>query len=263
MSPPRASPMPWLALTLMLVADPLRAAEPAAAAVIARLDLLATNLSAELTARLRTNVVTGSYTTVWRQFEDLSIAALQDILPRHISELRREHLDAGATRRGLEKNRPADLAIHCGPNPIEISIKATRASRPPENDLGTFREHENRRRRFAASFTLWVRYVERRETFQVERVFFDRTWRFVGKSSLVDGVKYRKKDGNMRPKPWAMFDAGTAFWSDETEFEAAVERARIFRANALVQEYLETLAEDDQRLLHERLHEKFAAPAPQ
>lgn len=94
-------------------------------------------------------------------------------------------------------------------------------------------------------------------------MFFDRTWRFVGKSSLVDGVKYRKKDGNMRPKSWAMFDSGKAWWESEAEFEAAVKRAETFRANELVKEHLGDLSEDDQKLLHERLHEKFAEPAKQ
>jgi hypothetical protein len=61
------------------------------------------------------------------------------------------------------------------------------------------------------SFTLWVRYDDSDKAIKCDRAFFDRTWRFVGKSSLVDGVKYRKKDENMRPKPWAMFDSGEAF----------------------------------------------------
>ena len=87
--------------------------------------------------------------------------------------------------------------------------------------------------------------------------FFDRTWRFVGKSSLVDGVKYRKKDGNLRPKLWAMFDSGTAFWESEAEFEAAVKRAELFRANELIKEYLDDLSDADQKLLYDRLQEKF------
>ena len=66
---------------------------------------------------------------------------------------------------------------------------------------------------------------------------FDRTWRFAGKSSLVDGVKYRKKDGNMRPKSWVMFESGEAFWNNQEEFEAAVKRAEVFRANELIKEY--------------------------
>lgn len=246
---------------LCSLSQPGLAQDLAVHAVIAKLDSLTTNLSAALTARLSTNVVRGSYTTVWRQFEDLSIEALKEVLPKHIPELSAKNFDGGEANIGREKNRLADFAIHCGTNTIEISIKAARNTGQPENDLGTFRDHENRKKLFAASFTLWVRYAETNGSFRAERVFFDRTWRFVGKSSLVDGVKYRKKDGNMRPKSWARFDSGQAFWKTQAEFEAAVKRSETFRANELVKEHLSDLSEDDQKLLHERLHEKFAAPA--
>ena len=250
-----------LAITLLSFLCPLHATELTAAQVIAQLDSVTTNLSAELTARLSTNVVRGSYTTVWRQFEDLTIEALKEILPKHIPDLSAKNFDGGEANQGREKNRLADFAIVCGTNTIEISIKAARNSGQPENDLGTFRDHENRKKLFAASFTVWVRYEDKAGAMRAERVFFDRTWRFVGKSTLVDGVKYRKKDGNMRPKSWAMFDAGKAWWESEAEFEAAVKRSETFRANELVKEHLSDLSEDDQKLLHERLHEKFAEPA--
>lgn len=251
-------------LILLLLLGPTpdsRAVEPAVAQVIAKLDSLTTNLNAELTARLSTNIVRGSYTTVWRQFEDLTSEALKKVLPKHIPELGAKNFDGGEANQGHEKNRLADFAIICGTNMIEISIKAARNSGQPENDMGTFRDHENRKRLFAASFTVWVRYEDKAGAMRAERVFFDRTWRFVGRSSLVDGVKYRKKDGNMRPKSWTMFDAGKSFWRTEAEFEAAVKRSETFRANELVKEHLSDLSEDDQKLLHERLHEKFAEPA--
>ncbi len=127
--------------------------------------------------------------------------------------------------------------------------------------MGTFRDHENRKKLFAVSFTVWVRYEDKAGVMRAERVFFDRTWRFVGKSTLVDGVKYRKKDGNLRPKPWAMFDSGKACWESEVAFEAAVKRSETFRANELVKEHVSDLSEDDQKILHDRLHEKFAVPA--
>jgi hypothetical protein len=249
-----------LAIALLVWVIPILAGEIAAERVSAKLDSLTTNLSVELTTRLSTNVVRGSYTTVWRQFEDLAIEALKDILPKHIPELSATNFNGGQS--GREKNRLADFAIVCGTNTIEVSIKSARNSGQPENDLGTFRDHENRKRLFAASFTVWVRYEDKDGTLLAERVFFDRTWRFVGKSTLVDGVKYRKKDGNLRPKPWRMFDSGTAFWKTETEFESAVKRAETFRANELVKEHLSDLSEGDQRLLHDRLHEKFETPTP-
>lgn len=249
-----------LAIALLIFVFPAQAAELTAAQVISKLDSLTTNLSVELTTRLSTNTVRGSYTTVWRQFEDLTIEALKDILPKHIPELGAKNFDAGEAIAGREKNRLADFTIICETNTLEVSIKAARNTGQPENDMGTFRDHANRKRLFAASFTVWVRYQDKGGVMRAERVFFDRTWRFVGKSTLVDGVKYRKKDGNMRPKPWAMFDAGKSFWQTEADFEAAVKRSETFRANELVKEHLSDLSEDDQKLLHERLHEKFTAP---
>ena len=224
-------------------------------AVAARLDAIAGTVAKEVTAALTTNSLKGSYTTVWRQFEDAAIQALEGILPRYIPELTATNFDSGQT--GREKNRLADLAIVYGGGQIEISVKAARRSANPENDMGTFRDHPNRRQLFAASFTLWVRYAEAGKEIKCERAFFDRTWRFVGKSSLVDGVKYRKKDGNLRPKPWTMFDSGESFWKTESDFEAAMKRSELYRANELIKEYLDDLSEGDQQLLYERLREKF------
>jgi hypothetical protein len=246
-----------LVLVVAIVVPQRVVASPDAAFVAAHLDANQANIAAELTARMSTNVVRGSYTTVWREFEDQAIQSLKVILPKHIPELSVKNFDGGEANVGREKNRPADFAIVCGTNTIEVSIKTARNSGQPENDMGTFRDHQNRRKQFAAAFTVWVRYEDKGGALWAERVFFDQSWRFVGKSTLVDGVKYRKKDGNMRPKSWAMFDSGKAFWKTEDDFEAAVKRAETFRANELVKEHLSDLSEEDQKLLHDRLHEKF------
>jgi len=250
-----------LGVLLLLTGESLaQTATPSSAGEVAtRLVAIKEAVAADVTATLKTNALKGSYTTVWRQFEDTAIATLEQVLPQHIPSLTSTNFDSGST--GREKNRPADLAIRVGGETIEISVKAARRTANPENDLGTFHDHPNHAKRFAASFTLWVRYEESLGSFKCERVFIDRSWRFVGKSSLVDGVKYRKKDGNMRPKPWAMFDSGEAFWKTEEEFAAAAKRAETYRANELIQEHLRDLSEPDQRLLYERLCEKFAPPA--
>jgi hypothetical protein len=226
--------------------------------IAARLDVLKPTIAAEVTAELQRTNLTGSYTVVWRAYEDAAIAALEKFFPKHIPALTATNFDAGQT--GREKNRLADFAILCDTNVIEISIKASRSSANPENDMGTFHEHPQREKIFAASFTLWVRYADDGKEIKCDRVFFDQTWRFVGKSTLVDGVKYRKKDGNMRPKPWTMFDAGESFWKTEADFEAAVKRAEAFRANEIITERLKELSEDDQRALYERLRGKFVTP---
>ena len=234
-------------------------AEPKATEVVGQLDELRDTVAAALTARLKTNTVKTSYTTVWRQFEDAAIDALCEWLPQRIVGLTATNFDRGKT--GREKNRLADLAVICSDGTIEVSVKAARNSANPENDLGTFREHPARKKLFAAAFTVWVRYGETNGTIFCDRAFFDHSWRFAGKSSLVDGVKYRKKDGNMRPKPWAMFESEASFWKNEAEFEAAVKRSEVYRANELIKEYLAQLSDRDQQLLYERLKQKFAEPA--
>ena len=249
-----------LALILSVGVFTGHAGELSAKEISNRLDALRNSVASEVTASLRTNALKTSYTTVWRNYEDAAIEALERILPRHIPELTEKNFDAGQS--GREKNRLADLAIACGTNLIEISIKTSRRSANPENDMGTFHEHPARRKIFADSFTLWVRYDDSGKEIKCDRVFFDKTWRFVGKSSLVDGVKYRKKDGNMRPKSWAMFDWGGSPWKSEADFEAAVKRAETFRANELINEHLKELTDEDQRVLYERLKEKFGKQKP-
>jgi hypothetical protein len=250
----------WLVGWCLVVASAASGDEPLRARAVAeRLDALRETIASELTAELQRTNPAASYTVVWRIYEDLVIAGLERILPRHVPGLTASHFDAGTG--GREKNRLADFAIVLPDGTIEISIKAARKSANPENDMGTFRDHPRRKQLFAAAFTAWVRYDDANpRAIRCDRVFFDRTWRLVGRSTLVDGVKYRKKDGNMRPKPWAMFDSGESYWASEAEFEAAVKRAELHRANELIREYLNDLSESDQRLLYEKLREKFAAP---
>jgi hypothetical protein len=246
------------ALFFWLAYQNVIAQSPQADSVAAQLDLIRTNIATEITGELQKTNLSGSYTTVWRQYEDAVIEALEKILPRHITNLTVKNFDAGKT--GVEKNRLADFAIVCGTNTIEVSVKASRKSGNPENDMGTFNEHPTREKLFAASFTVWVRYDDSMPEIKCDRAFFDETWRFVGKSTLVDGVKYRKKDGNMRPKPWRMFDLGQSYWQSEADFEAAVKRSEAYRANELIKEHLADMSEEDQRLLYERLKVKFAKP---
>jgi hypothetical protein len=251
-----------LALQSLCVAGFAQSASPPRAGEVAeKLDTFKEALAKEITLQLQRTNFSSGYTTVWRQFEDAAIDALCEVLPKHIPQLVEKNFDRGKS--GREKNRLADLAILCGDGQIEISVKSARRSANPENDLGTFRDHPNREKLFAASFTLWVRYDDSTAEIKCDRVYFDHSWRFVGKSSLVDGVKYRKKDGNLRPKPWRMFDLGESFWKSEEDFEAALKRAELFRANELIKEYLDDLSDADQNLLYERLREKFGGQKPE
>jgi hypothetical protein len=223
--------------------------------VAAVLDSLKNIIVREVSIALKASVHESSYTTVWRDYEDDATEVICRILKEYIPSLTDENFARGV--KGKEKNRLADLAVLCNEGNTAIAIKAARRSDNPENDLGTFRQYPDKKKLFNASFDLWVRYDDSESKIKIDRIFFNRSFKFVGKSKLTGGAKYRKKDGNMRPKSWAMFDSGACFWNTEEAFEAAIQRSALFRANALVEEHLENMTEVDQRLLYVRLKKKF------
>jgi hypothetical protein len=198
--------------------------------------------------------IAGNYTTVWREYEDAAIRELICVLKAN-TDLVDENFDTG--EEGSEKNRLADLAITCNEGTIAISIKAARSYKKPANDLGTFRAYAKKKAQFKNTFELWVRYDDRGNAIRVDAVFFDEAYKFVGKYKRTGGVDYRKKDGNLRPKSWKMFDNDTSYWNTPDEFAAAFEVSRVYRANALVQEYLVDLTDDDLKLLYESLKKRF------
>jgi hypothetical protein len=223
--------------------------------VAAELIRLRSTITREVFEALKKVDVTTNYTTVWREYEDAAIAQLIRVLQANIGTLQDENFETG--ERGSEKNRLADLAISCAEGMTAVSIKAARASKSPQNDLGTFRAYANKKRIFNRTFELWVRYDDAGEKIRIDQVFFDDSYKFVGIYKSTGGVAYRKKDGNLRPKPWAMFDNDTSFWNTPAEFARAFEVSRVYRANSLVQEYLVDLTDDDMRLLYETLRQRF------
>lgn len=218
-----------------------------------RLDEIKEEIAEHITARLE--AIETSYTTVWRNYEEAAIAAFIEILRERIPTLTDDNFKSG--EEGSEKNRVADLAIECEEGNTLISVKTANSAKNPENDLGTFRQYAGKKATYPDSFDIWIRWAFDDGRFDADGVFFDRSYNFVGKMKIVDGVKYRKKDGNMRPKSWAMFDANETYWEDLEDFEAAMIRSMRFRANSLVQEHLESMTEDDQRVLYRALHQRF------
>jgi len=226
--------------------------------VAAELRRLRRTITREVYDALKDMRITGSYTTVWRQYEDAAIDELILVLKAN-TDLLDENFDKG--EEGSEKNRLADLAIVCAEGTTAVSIKAARSYKNPANDLGTFRAYAKKKAQFIDTFELWVRYDDRGGVIRVDAVFFDESYKFVGEYKRTGGVDYRKKDGNLRPKSWKMFDNDSSYWNTPEEFATGFEVSRVYRANALVQEYLADLTEDDLKLLYENLKKRFEAKA--
>ena len=50
----------------------------------------------------------------------------------------------------------------------------------------------------------------------------------------------------MQRKPWAMFDADKTYCKSAANFEAAVKRSELYRANKLTKQYLQDFSDSDQ-----------------
>lgn len=220
-----------------------------------KLDVLKPMITKEVAKALAGFSPNANYTIVWKAYQDKSAKILRRILIKYIKCLSDKNFYEGEEKKN--KNAPADLAIVCKEGSILISIKSARRSANPGNDLGTFVGHQIRQRDFLASFDLWIKYDDSGKKLKTDRVFFDRSYKFVGKSREVNGVKYRIGAGNFRPKSWKMFEAEECHWNTEEEFNAAVERSSKYRASKIVDKYLKDIEEDVQRSLYLRLKSKF------
>lgn len=196
----------------------------------------------------------GSYKTIWRKFEREGIRCLQAVLP---FQFRGKQVQFDVGKKGQDKNRKADLVMSVGAERLKLSIKSARAGKNPENDLGTFLQFRKAATPYAAPFELWFRYEKQGPVWRVDRVFFDEAFKFVGKMKVVDGVKYRKKDGNMRPAPWERFEKRKPYWSNQKEFHDAVWRSIRYRANSLVEEHLRDMTEKAKRALLNKLRKQL------
>lgn len=197
-----------------------------------------------------------SYVKVWHDWELAVKELLPPILKKYIPCLSDENFQFGIT--GEEKNNLADIGVRCDESNTALSIKAARKRGSPQNDLGSLRSYEERKLLFNASFDVWVKYDDSDpKAVKSERVFFDRSYKFIGKRRDIDGVAYRKGDGRMRPKGWRMFNSEKSYWNSIEELEAGIRESNPYRANDIVREHLPYLKEADQRELYQILKQKF------
>jgi hypothetical protein len=229
--------------------------------ILEYLDGSRADIEAKLFKQLKPFVAVKDYTTIWKDYEDRAIIEMIKIIRSEFSELTKKNFAIG--KPGKSKNRVEDLFVIYKDEAILIAVKACRASGRTANDLGTFRQYPSKKAKYTGIFDIWIRYDDSNLPPKVTGVFFDRSFKFAGRMSekFGGGVSYRKKDGNMRPKSWAMFDDGTCHWNTLQEFETGMKKSIIFRANALVEQHLATMSEDDQRALYESLRAKFGNDA--
>ncbi|HEX5219295.1 MAG TPA: hypothetical protein VFZ59_06980 [Verrucomicrobiae bacterium] len=205
---------------------------------------------------MRSFVTQADYSVVWKEYERQVIREFIAVINALQMAIKINFVEG---EEGNDKNRIADLLVQSHDERILISIKACRGNKNSANDLGAIRQYPEKKAKYSACYDIWVRYDDSKKLIQVQGIYFDRSYKFVGRMSIAygSGVSYRKKDGNMRPKPWDMFDNCTCFWNTLEEFEVGIARSRSFRANSIVCEHLEDMTEADALALFHRLKKRF------
>lgn len=175
-----------------------------------------------------------NYTTFGKIVEDL----IADSLDAFFST--RYHINKDQCKRAKNKNEFPDYLLL---KKHAIEFKSAINSKQPENDLGTINSSPEKLQSFGGNniYFLFVKYAIDKDSVLIMDVYFDYFYKFIGKSKL-NTLKYREKDGNLRPKSWKDFSQERSEWNSIEEFKNAFILTKSVRAQRLVEKHFEDMS---------------------
>lgn len=189
-----------------------------------------------------------NYTTFGKVVEDLIADGLEYFFHNKFN------IPYTQFKRAKDKNEFPDFLIM---NNYAIDFKAAISSQQPENDLGTINSWPEKISTFGSEniYFLFVKYAVNSSTIIIEDVYFDKFYKFIGKSK-GDILKYREKDGNLRPKSWECFDNNYSYWETYNDFKEAFYRTKSVRARKLVEKHFQDMTDEDKAAFIEKYRKK-------
>ncbi|ELB2056874.1 hypothetical protein QNZ53_002082 [Vibrio parahaemolyticus] len=165
--------------------------------------------------------------------------------------------------RAKNKNEFPDLKVTVNSVNYALEIKAGESSTGPGNDMGTLRAYPKKLEDYNDNiYCIFIKYSKPTGTglIVVNDVYFEKIYKFIGRMSgnpLL--LKYRKKDGNLRPKCWNDFESSTNYFSTKSEFETAIVHTNSYRSESIIIEHLERLSDSAlnkvKRIIEEKVTE--------
>ncbi|MDQ0350356.1 hypothetical protein J2R98_000159 [Alkalibacillus filiformis] len=135
---------------------------------------------------------------------------------------------------------------------IAIEFKAAVYNRKPENDMGTINSWSSKLKEYGDNiYYIFVKYSTVNTYVNIEDVFFDKVYRFIGLNS-AGFLRYREKDGNLRPKSWEDFDNAYTYCDSLMEFQEGLRKSESYRARRLVEKHFPDVSEEDRRIIKEK-----------
>lgn len=163
--------------------------------------------------------------------------------------------------RALTKNDFPDLEVKIGDNVYALEHKAGtcnikgKGKNSAANDMGTINAYPSKIEKYSDNmYCTFVKYsVLDDDTIQIEDIYFDKIYTFIGKGSGFDNqLQYREKDGNLRPKNWSDMYNNINHFNSLAEFKVALSKTERYRSERIVKKHLEKL--DDISVLNVRNH---------
>lgn len=141
-----------------------------------------------------------------------------------------------------DKNYFPDLTLF---DNIAIEFKSAINTAQPENDMGTLNSWGKKIKKFGDNiYYVFVKYSINGNLAQIENIYFDKVYNFIGINS--DGLlRYREKDGNLRPKSWNDFENDISYCNSLEGFIEGLEHSRSYRAYRLVEKHLKDVTDQD------------------
>jgi hypothetical protein len=172
--------------------------------------------------------------------------AVEQYLSKHIQDylIANEGYDQGDFVEALSKNDFPDLYILKGKYAVEF--KSASDDSGPANDMGTLNEWLNKIDTYGNNiYYVFLEYSKQKDHILIENCYIEKVYWFIGVRGGEDEIlKYRKKDGNLRPKTWEDFHNLVVYWADIDDFKEAIEATISYRAKEMVIQYLELLNQE-------------------
>ncbi|WP_434580462.1 hypothetical protein MLC52_10925 [Sulfurimonas sp. NW15] len=140
---------------------------------------------------------------------------------------------------------------------IALEIKAGRNNANPENDMGTLNSWTKKLNKFNDNiYYVFVKYgCDDDDTVnKIDDVFIDKVYKFIGENR-AGTLKYREKDGNLRPKSWEDFESGTSYVHNITEFKTKLNSTNLYRAYRIAAKKIKDLQDYPEYM--EKLKKEF------
>jgi hypothetical protein len=185
--------------------------------------------------------------------------AIEPFITKHIKEylIKNDNYNETDFKEASDKNEFPDLFIIKGSYAVEY--KSAVNDNGPANDMGTLNEWKRKIEKYEDRiYYIFLEYEIGEEFIEICNCYIEKVYWFIGVRGGEDDVlKYRKKDGNLRPKAWNDFHNLVVYWNTLNDFIKGIDKTISYRAKTMVEQYIDLLENDQLLEIREKIDQKY------